>query len=84
MLATAAPAVKLQTYSTPEQAGCAHAIDRSLTIFWCSSNASALPRTSDGRFIRLKRSSFVTSWRWDSTCFKRFWSSPAMATPGRP
>lgn len=34
MLATAAPAVKLQTYSTPEQAGCADAIDRSLTIFW--------------------------------------------------
>ena len=34
MLATAAPAVKLPTYSTPEQAGCAQAIDRSLTIFW--------------------------------------------------
>ena len=34
MLATTPPAVKLQTYSTPEQAGCAQAIDRSLTIFW--------------------------------------------------
>ena len=34
MLATAAPAVKLATYSTPEQAGCAQAIDGSLTIFW--------------------------------------------------
>ena len=34
MLATTAAAVKLQTYSTPEQAGCAKAIDRSLTIFW--------------------------------------------------
>jgi hypothetical protein len=34
MLATTAPAVKLQTSSTPEQAGCAKAIDRSLTIFW--------------------------------------------------
>ena len=34
MLATIAPAVKLQTYSTPEQAGCAKAVDRSLTIFW--------------------------------------------------
>jgi hypothetical protein len=34
MLATTAPAVKFQTYSTPEQASCASAIDRSLTIFW--------------------------------------------------
>ncbi len=34
MLATTAAAVKLQTYSTPEQTGCAKAIDRSLTIFW--------------------------------------------------
>ena len=34
MLATTSPAVKLQTYSTPEQAGCAQSIDRSLTIFW--------------------------------------------------
>ncbi len=34
MLATTPPAVKLPTYSTPEQAGCAQAIDRSLTTFW--------------------------------------------------
>ena len=34
MLATTAPAVKFPTYSTPEQASCAKAIDRSLTIFW--------------------------------------------------
>jgi len=34
MLATTSPAVKCQTYSSPEQAGCAQAIDRSLTIFW--------------------------------------------------
>jgi hypothetical protein len=34
MLAATTPAVKLQTYSTPEQAGCAKAIDRSLGIFW--------------------------------------------------
>ena len=34
MLATTAPAVKLQTYSTPEQASCAKAVDRSLTTFW--------------------------------------------------
>src|SRR5947209_1477449 len=34
MLATTAPAVKLSTYSTPEQAGCAQAVDRSLTTFW--------------------------------------------------
>src|SRR5665213_3331743 len=34
MLATTAPAVKRQTFSTPEQAGCGKAIDRSLTIFW--------------------------------------------------
>ncbi len=34
MLATTPPVVKLQTYSTPEQAGCAQAIDRSLTISW--------------------------------------------------
>jgi hypothetical protein len=34
MLAATTPAVKIQTYSTPEQAGCAKAIDRSLGIFW--------------------------------------------------
>jgi hypothetical protein len=34
MLATTAPAVKLQTYSTPEQASCAKAVDRSLPTFW--------------------------------------------------
>jgi hypothetical protein len=34
MLATVAPAVKLQPYSTPELAGCAQAIDRSLAMFW--------------------------------------------------
>jgi len=34
MLAITAPAVKLATYSTPEQDGCAQAIDRSLTTFW--------------------------------------------------
>jgi hypothetical protein len=34
MLATTTPAVKLQTYCTPEQAGCAKALDGSLTIFW--------------------------------------------------
>jgi hypothetical protein len=34
MLATTAPAVKLPTYSTPEQASCAKAVDRSLTTFW--------------------------------------------------
>ena len=34
MLATAAPAVKLPTYSTPEQTSCAQAVDRSLTTFW--------------------------------------------------
>jgi hypothetical protein len=34
MLATTAAVVKRQTYPTPEQASCAKAIDRSLTIFW--------------------------------------------------
>jgi hypothetical protein len=34
MLAITASAVKLPTYSTPEQAGCAQAVDRSLTTFW--------------------------------------------------
>jgi hypothetical protein len=34
MLVTTSPAVKLPTYSAPEQAGCAQAIDRSLTAFW--------------------------------------------------
>src|ERR1700678_3929225 len=34
MLATTAPAVKLPTYSTPEQSSCAQAVDRSLTTFW--------------------------------------------------
>ncbi len=34
MLATTAPAVKRPTYSTPEQASCSEAIDRSLKIFW--------------------------------------------------
>ena len=34
MLATTTPAVKLPTYSTPEQASCSKAIDRSLSIFW--------------------------------------------------
>jgi hypothetical protein len=34
MLATAAAAVKLPTYSTPEQASCSKAIDRSLNTFW--------------------------------------------------
>jgi hypothetical protein len=34
MLATTAPAVKLPTYSTPEQASCSKAIDRSLNTFW--------------------------------------------------
>ena len=34
MLATTTPAVKLPTYSAPEQASCAKAIDRSLTTFW--------------------------------------------------
>jgi hypothetical protein len=34
MLATTSPAVKYQTYSTPEQAGCGQAVDRSLAIFW--------------------------------------------------
>lgn len=34
MLATTAPAVKLTTFSTPEQTGCTQAVDRSLTTFW--------------------------------------------------
>jgi hypothetical protein len=34
MLATTAPAVKLPTYSTPEQASCSEVIDRSLNTFW--------------------------------------------------
>jgi hypothetical protein len=34
MLAATTPAVKLQTYCTPEQAGCSKAIDRSLSTFW--------------------------------------------------
>jgi hypothetical protein len=34
MLATTAPAVKLQTYSTPEQASCTNAINQSLKTFW--------------------------------------------------
>ena len=34
MLATTAPAVKPPTYSTPEQASCSKAIDRSLNTFW--------------------------------------------------
>ena len=34
MLANTSSAVKLQAYSTPEQAGCDQAIDRSLTTFW--------------------------------------------------
>jgi hypothetical protein len=34
MLANTSSAVKLQAYSTPEQASCDKAIDRSLTIFW--------------------------------------------------
>src|SRR6266446_2930918 len=34
MLATTAAAVKLPTYSTPEQASCSKAIDRSLNTFW--------------------------------------------------
>jgi hypothetical protein len=34
MLATTLSAVKRQTYSTPEQASCAKAIDRSLTTVW--------------------------------------------------
>jgi hypothetical protein len=34
MLANTTLAVKLQTYSTPEMAGCDQAIDRSLNIFW--------------------------------------------------
>src|ERR1035441_4198191 len=34
MLATTAPVVKHSTFSTPEQASCAQAIDRSLTTFW--------------------------------------------------
>jgi hypothetical protein len=34
MLATTAPAVKPPTYSTPEQASCSVAIDRSLSTFW--------------------------------------------------
>jgi len=34
MLATTSPAVKRPTYSTPEQASCSKAIDRSLTTFW--------------------------------------------------
>ena len=34
MFTTTTPAVKLQTYSTPEQASCAKAIDRSLSKFW--------------------------------------------------
>ena len=34
MLATTTPAVKLATYSSPEQASCSQAIDRSLTTFW--------------------------------------------------
>src|SRR5438309_6446214 len=34
MLATTSPAVKLPTHSTPEQASCSKAIDRSLTTFW--------------------------------------------------
>jgi hypothetical protein len=34
MLATTTPAVKLLTDSTPEQASCSKAIDRSLTTFW--------------------------------------------------
>jgi hypothetical protein len=34
MLAITTPAVKLQSDSTPEQASCAMAIDRSLTTFW--------------------------------------------------
>jgi hypothetical protein len=34
MLAHTTPAVKLSTFPTPEQAGCAMAIDRSLSIFW--------------------------------------------------
>jgi hypothetical protein len=34
MLATTSTAVKLSTYSTPEQASCTKAIDRSLTTFW--------------------------------------------------
>ena len=32
MLATATPAVKLQTDSTPEQVACAKAVDRSLAM----------------------------------------------------
>jgi hypothetical protein len=34
MLATTAPAVKLPTDSTPEQASCTKAVDRSLATFW--------------------------------------------------
>jgi hypothetical protein len=34
MLATTASVVKRPTFSTPEQASCAQAIDRSLTTFW--------------------------------------------------
>ncbi len=34
MLATTTAAVKLPTYTSPEQASCSQAIDRSLTTFW--------------------------------------------------
>jgi hypothetical protein len=45
MLATTAPAVKLPTYSTPEQASCSEVIDRSLNTFW--SLVERLQRAAD-------------------------------------